>query len=84
MRSQGVLVVQTREPRTFSPNETRMLVTVGAQLAPLVSEARLLEQVVAVAHLQEPAARSPADDFEQITVHGTSLSPGTGRGRAIS
>ncbi|HLN28758.1 MAG TPA: putative PEP-binding protein [Gemmataceae bacterium] len=79
---QGVLVVQTREPRTFSPNETRMLVTVGAQLAPLVSEARLLEQVVAVAHLQEPAARSPADDFEQITVHGTSLSPGTGRGRA--
>src|SRR5437588_849828 len=30
---QGVLVVQTREPRTFSANESRMLVTVGAQLA---------------------------------------------------
>src|SRR5947209_6677375 len=27
---QGVLVVQTREPRTFSPNETRMLVTVAS------------------------------------------------------
>src|SRR5438067_7150265 len=56
---QGVLVVQTREPRTFTPNEVRMLVTVGAQLAPLVSEARLLGQVVAAAHqhlLAAPAA----------------------------
>src|SRR5207248_1584927 len=47
---QGVLVVQTLEPRTFSANETRMLVTVAAQLAPLVSEARLIEQVVAATH----------------------------------
>src|SRR5207248_6094034 len=47
---QGVLVVQTLEPRSFSTNETRMLVTVAAQLAPLVSEARLIEQVVAVGH----------------------------------
>src|SRR5437016_6939001 len=47
---QGVLVVQTREPRTFSPNETRLLVAVAAQVAPLVGEARFLEQVMAVAH----------------------------------
>src|SRR5438309_7701937 len=33
---EGVLVVQTLEARTFSANETRMLVTVAAQLAPLV------------------------------------------------
>lgn len=33
---QGVLVIQTLEPRTFSPNEIRVLVTVGSQLAPLV------------------------------------------------
>src|SRR5258707_14550660 len=46
---QGVLVVQTKEPRTFSANETRMLVTVGSQLAPLVSEAHLLEHIAAVA-----------------------------------
>src|SRR3954471_1907924 len=32
---QGVLVVQTIERRAFSPNEIRMLVTVGSQLAPL-------------------------------------------------
>src|SRR5579884_2232456 len=47
---QGVLVVQTREPRQFSPSEVRTLVAVGAQLAPLVSGARLLEEVVAAAH----------------------------------
>ncbi len=34
---QGVLVVQTMERRPFSSNEIRMLVTVGSQLAPLVS-----------------------------------------------
>ena len=31
---QGVLVVQTREERTFLPGEVRLLVTVAAQLAP--------------------------------------------------
>src|SRR5438445_10804763 len=46
---QGVLVVQTVERRPFSPNETRMLVTVASQLASLVSGARLLEQLSAVA-----------------------------------
>ena len=40
---QGVLVVQAVEPRRFTANETRMLVTVASQLAPLVSGAQLLE-----------------------------------------
>src|SRR4051794_22585748 len=31
---QGVMVVQTKDPRVFSPNETRLLVAVAAQLAP--------------------------------------------------
>ena len=53
---QGVLVVQTREPRQFSPSEVRMLVTVAAQLAALVGDALLLEQVSAVAH---PSAAPP-------------------------
>ena len=47
---QGVLVVQTMEPRDFAPDVVRMLVTAGTQLAPLVAEARLLEQFVAPAH----------------------------------
>ena len=66
---QGVLVVQTVERRAFSPNEIRMLVAVGAQLAPLVSGARLLERVAAAdaesgrtqrTRLPRPKPRSPS------------------------
>ena len=78
---QGVLVVQTPEPRTFSASETRMLVTVASQLAPLVSEARLLEQMAAVTHAPEKAsvAIGPTEPF---SLRGVSLSPGVGVGRA--
>ena len=37
-------------PATFSPDDVRMLVTAGTQLAPIVSEARTLGQFVAPAH----------------------------------
>lgn len=47
---QGVLVVQTAEPRVFGPDDVRMLMTAGTQLAPIVSEARTLGQFVAPAH----------------------------------
>jgi starch phosphorylase len=47
---QGVLVVQTVEPRVFDAADVRMLVMAGAQLAPIVSEARTLGQFVAPAH----------------------------------
>ena len=47
---QGVLVVQTAEPRTFGVDIVRMLTTAGGQLASIVSEARTLEQFVAPAH----------------------------------
>jgi glycogen phosphorylase len=46
---QGVLVVQTIEPRTFSEDDVQMLTTAGTQLAPLVSEARTMGQFVAPA-----------------------------------
>jgi phosphotransferase system enzyme I (PtsP) len=78
---QGVLVVQTLEARTFSANEMRMLVTVAAQLAPLVSEARLIEQVVAAAHRPEEAP-DRQEAAEPVTVQGTPLSPGIGVGQA--
>jgi phosphotransferase system enzyme I (PtsP) len=74
----GVLVLQTVEPRLYSASEVRMLVTVAAQLAALVEDARLLEQVAAVAH-KAPVAdeiRPPA----QTVLHGEPLSPGTGLG----
>jgi starch phosphorylase len=47
---QGVLVVQTREPRPFGDDDVRLLSTAGAQLAPLVSEARTVGQFVAPVH----------------------------------
>jgi starch phosphorylase len=47
---QGVLVVQTIEPRVFSQDDVGMLVAAGAQLGPTVCEARTLDQFVAPAH----------------------------------
>jgi putative methionine-R-sulfoxide reductase with GAF domain len=46
---QGVLVVQTTEPRVFSDTDVRMLLTAGTQLASIVGEARTLGQFVAPA-----------------------------------
>ncbi len=47
---QGVLVVQTIEPRAFSADAVRMLTMAGTQLASIVSQARTLGQFVAPAH----------------------------------
>ncbi len=46
---QGVLVVQTVEPRVFRDEEVQMLAEVAAQVAPVVSEARTLDRFVAPA-----------------------------------
>ncbi|MFO0930115.1 MAG: putative PEP-binding protein [Gemmataceae bacterium] len=74
---QGVLVVQTVEERAFSPSEVRMLVSVAAQLAPLVGGARLLERVATVAH-----ERAAAPDGSPVVLTGSALSPGVGLGQA--
>jgi starch phosphorylase len=46
---QGVLVVQTVEPRIFAEDEVRMLTEAAAQVAPVVSEARTLDRFIAPA-----------------------------------
>jgi signal transduction protein with GAF and PtsI domain len=46
---QGVLVVQTKDPRVFDDSDVRMLLTAGTQLASIVTEARTLGQFVAPA-----------------------------------
>jgi glycogen phosphorylase len=46
---QGVLVVQTVEPRAFSEDEIKMLTEAAAQVAPVVSEARTLDRFIAPA-----------------------------------
>ena len=43
---QGVLVVQTKDKRTFREDEIRMLVGAAAQVAPVVSEARTLDRFI--------------------------------------
>jgi len=40
----GIVVVQTIEPRLFSADEVRMLATAAAQLAPIVSDARMARE----------------------------------------
>jgi starch phosphorylase len=47
---QGVLVIQTVEQRAFSREETLMLMTTAAHLAPIISEARTLKQFIAPAY----------------------------------
>jgi phosphotransferase system enzyme I (PtsP) len=85
---QGVLVVQTHEPRQFSPSEVRMLVTVAAQLAALVGDALLLDQVSAVIHPTETPTRAKEASVAEsgycssMQLIGTPLSPGVGLGQA--
>jgi phosphotransferase system enzyme I (PtsP) len=76
----GVLVVQTMERRPFSANEIRMLVTVGSQLAPLVSAARLLERVAEAT--TELGQTGDALQSAPRSLGGLPLSPGIGLGRA--
>ena len=44
---QGVLVVQTIEPRVFREDEIHLLTEAAAQVAPVVSEARTLDRFIA-------------------------------------
>jgi starch phosphorylase len=46
---QGVLVVQTREPRVFTETEIQMLVQAASEVGPVVSEARTLDRFIAPA-----------------------------------
>jgi starch phosphorylase len=46
---QGVLVVQTKAPRSFHEDEIRLLSQAAAQVAPAVSEARTLDRFIAPA-----------------------------------
>jgi phosphotransferase system enzyme I (PtsP) len=79
---QGVLVVQTVEPRTFAPSEVRTLVTVAAQLASLVGDAHLLEQVAAAAHEPAPPPDEERPEAQGSKLEGVALSPGCGVGQA--
>ncbi len=44
---QGVLNIQTKEPRVFSEDEIRLLAEAASQVAPVISEARTLDRFIA-------------------------------------
>jgi signal transduction protein with GAF and PtsI domain len=44
---QGVLVVQTKDPRVFTEAEVELLTDAASQVAPVVSEARTLDRFIA-------------------------------------
>lgn len=81
---QGVLVIQHREPRRYSANETRLFVGVAAQLAVLVTNARLTSDLAeAVRQQQDPGVRPPPIQHRPRELTGTSACAGIGQGRAL-
>ena len=44
---QGVLIVQTIEPRVFTPEEIQMLTEAASEVAPIVTQARTLDRFIA-------------------------------------
>ncbi len=44
---QGVLVIQTIEPRVFNSHEVRMLMEAAGEVAPVIAEARTLDRFIA-------------------------------------
>jgi phosphotransferase system enzyme I (PtsP) len=74
----GVLVLQTVQPRDYTADEVRMLITAASQLSPLVSDAWLLQQVESTSDSESASAETPVDR----PLNGTSLSAGIGAGAA--
>ena len=79
---QGVLVVQTLDPRAFSSGEARMLVTVAAQIAPLVSGRGCWNRSWPPHTTPESRPSRPASRRGRQLLRGLGLSPGLGLGHA--
>jgi phosphotransferase system enzyme I (PtsP) len=79
---EGVLVVQHMEPRRYTANEVRLLVGVAAQVAILVTNARLTRDLAAVVRREADAASERRRRTVISEFRGTASSPGCGLGRA--
>lgn len=78
---EGVLVVQHRDPRRYSANEIRLLVGVAAQLAILVTNARLTREIAAAVRREHEPATAERRKRSLVTeFHGTAASPGSAIG----
>ncbi len=70
----GVLTVQTAEPRRFSADEVRLLVTAASQLSSVIANARLLDRQA------QTSTRPPRP---VAFLRGIGVSPGVARGTAL-
>lgn len=80
---QGVLVVQHIEPRRYSPNETLLLVAVAAQLAILVTNARLTRDLSKAVEQLHENGETAETTYRLPEIHGTAASPGFAHGKAL-
>ncbi len=92
-RPVGAIVVQTREKRSYSPEETETLTTISAQLVGVVENARLVHAIdqgeEGLDYLREVrswnTARGEMVDPSALDVHlkGNAASPGVVIGKAL-
>jgi len=75
----GTLSVQTREPRIFTEDEVRALLTIASQVAPVVDNARLLSLIASGEPGQAPL---PAESGPK-RARGTGCSGGVVSGRIL-
>lgn len=80
---QGVLVVQHRKPHRFPSDQVRLLVGVAAQLAILVTNARLTSELAEAVHRSPEAVGSRRMLQKPAELHGVAACPGSARGRAL-
>jgi len=79
----GVLVLQTKENRSFSVNETRTLVAVAGQISTIALDAKILLELAK--ETQGKSAPSLNDTIlENKTLGAVVLSPGIGLGRTFA
>jgi phosphotransferase system enzyme I (PtsP) len=81
-RAEGVLVVQHRDPKQYSPNQVSVLQGVASQLLTLIASAQLAERLrEALAENRAPERPEPRRAGHRQP--GQSASPGYGFGRAV-
>lgn len=77
-RAIGVLSVHTRQQRSFSEEEERLMTTIASQIAGLVSKALLIKELDNRTLTQEPVLEAHPNFLE-----GQGVADGVGLGRAI-
>ncbi len=80
---EGVMVVQHRAPRRYSANEDRLLMGVAAQVAILVTNARLTRDIAAFVRKESESTGEKKRRATITEFHGTASSPGCGMGTAL-